>query len=154
MAEPDSEEFKEFILKNRDMIEAILNEGKARTEETVKEKVSDAGKRAKELNDTVLTILSNDDVQRHFITGCLEFMHFFESVIEATPMSPDAREVVDKFKETRDITVKNVVMTGAKDKMESIEINEVKSTPKSKAGAKTGKTGNIKVNDVKPKKKE
>lgn len=156
MADEKSEEFRRFILENREIIEAILNEdAKEKKKASKKEKLDDkkekAKTKAKEANETIISIISDDNVQQHFITGCLEFIHFFEAVIDAVPMSPETREAVNKFGETRDTTIRNIVAVGAKDKMESININEIKKEPsKSSAGKK--KAESIKINTVKKKK--
>jgi len=151
MADDHSEEFKKFILENREIIESILDEAKRSTkkasEEIIGGKVEEAKDKTKEFNDAVFRIISDDDVQRHFISGCLEFLHFFESVIEAAPLPPEVRDVVDKFEETKEKAVRNVVVTGAKDRMEKVSVDD--SKPKS--GKKKGYE-NIKVNDLSKKK--
>jgi len=127
MADTQSEEFKKFILENRDIIEKILNEGK--------EKASDADKikdNVKEFSNGIANILNDDDVQKHFITGCLEFLHFFEAVIDAAPLSPEAKEAVDNMKSAKDHAVKNVVAVNVKDKVQNIKINDVKGSGKKK----------------------
>ena len=126
--EANSEEFKKFILENREIIESILNEGRKDTEEAIKQKADEAKAKVKDVNDAVLKIVSDDDVQQHFLKGCLEFLHFFEAIIDAAPLSPEVREAVDKFEETRDKTMHNVVATGAKDKIENIKINVKKKS--------------------------
>lgn len=106
------------------MIEKILNEKK----DTVKNDV-------KTVNDAVLKIVNDDEVQKHFISGCLEFLHFFEAVLEAAPLSKNAREVVDNIKETKDNVIKNTVSVEAKNKIERIKIDNVKkATPTKKKG--------------------
>ena len=156
MADEKSEEFRRFILENREIIEAILDEDKKEKKEASKneklnKKKEEVKSKAKDANDTLISIISDDNVQQHFITGCLEFIHFFEAVIDAVPMSPETREAVNKFGETRDTTIRNIVAVGAKDKMESININEIKKEPsKSSAGKK--KAESIKINTVKKKK--
>lgn len=150
MATDQSEEFRKFILENREIVESILNEGKKKSEDLLEENVDKAKAKAKDVGDAMFTILNDDDVQKHFITGCLEFIHFFEAVVKAAPMSPEAREAVEKFEQSRDNAIKNVVMAGAKDRMESININDkTKTAPKKKA-----KVENITVRDVKSSKKE
>ncbi|MBO7351933.1 MAG: hypothetical protein J6U12_03340 [Candidatus Methanomethylophilaceae archaeon] len=154
MASDNSEEFRQFILENREIIEKILSEddkkkGKKSKKiphaEKLDEKVEDTKAKAKNLNDTILKIVSDDEVQQHFITGCLEFVHFLEAVIEAVPMSSETREVVTKFEDARDTTIRNVVAVGAKDKMENIEVKEVKKTRSSKSTSKA-KPESIKIN--------
>lgn len=153
MADMDPEEFRKFILDNREIIQSILDEGKEPTEEkTPEEKLDEALTETKEkikgLNYAALSIFSDDDVQKHFITGCLEFIHFFEAIIDAAPLSPEVREMVKKAEQARDRTIRNVVVVGAKDKMENITINDVKK-------AATGKTStlekieNISIRDIK-----
>ena len=149
MATDQSEEFRKFILENREVIESILNEGKKKTENILEENADKAKAKAKDAGDAVFTILNDDDVQKHFITGCLEFIHFFEAVVKAAPMSPETREAVEKLEGSCDNAIKNVVAVGAKDRMESININDVKtkSSPKKKE-----KVENIKINVKSPKK--
>jgi hypothetical protein len=151
MADYKSEEFRRFILENREIIETILNEDKKEKEkasdEKVEEKLEEAKTKVKDLNDAMLKIAIDEDVQKHFITGCLEFLHFFEAVIYAAPLSPEVREVVNKFEEGRDTTIRNVVSVGAKDRMENIEINDMKKQSKSSSKASTkSKPQNIKIN--------
>jgi hypothetical protein len=151
MADYKSEEFRRFILENREIIEKILNEDKKEKEkasdEKVEEKLEEAKTKVKDLNDAMLKIAIDEDVQKHFITGCLEFLHFFEAVIYAAPLSPEVREVVNKFEEGRDTTIRNVVSVGAKDRMENIEINDMKKQSKSSSKASTkSKPQNIKIN--------
>lgn len=158
MADEKSEEFRRFILENREIIEAILDEDKkekkeASKKEKLNKKKEEVKSKAKDANDTLISIISDDNVQQHFITGCLEFIHFFEAVIDAVPMSPETREAVNKFGETRDTTIRNIVTVGAKDKMESININEVKKSP-SKPSSGKKKAESIKINTVKKKKSE
>jgi len=154
MADEKSEEFRRFILENRELIETILKEEKEKlnASEKLDQKKEEAKEKAKELNDTVLSVLSDDEVQKHFITGCLEFVHLFEALIKAIPMSPDTREVVDQYEEARDKTVRNIIAVGAKDKMDNINVDEApkkQSRPKSEKK----KVESIPINDVKKKKK-
>jgi hypothetical protein len=54
---------------------------------------------------------------------------------------------VNKFEEGRDTTIRNVVSVGAKDRMENIEINDMKKQSKSSSKASTkSKPQNIKIN--------
>jgi vacuolar-type H+-ATPase subunit H len=162
MSDVKSEEFKRFILENRELIEAILNEDKEPAEkkeekpfeELKEEKLDEAKAIVKDLNDSILKIVSDEDVQKHFITGCLEFLHFFESIIDAAPLSPEVREVVDKFERTRNTTVRNVVSVGAKDKIENITINDVKKSASSTRSKTIEKIENISIRDIKDSIKE
>jgi len=130
MADTQSEEFRKFILENRDIIEKILNEGKEDLgADKCKEKIKSD---FKGFNEGVANILNDDDVQKHFITGCLEFLHFFEAVIDAAPLSPEAREAVENMKDAKDHAVKNVVAVNVKDKVQNIKINNVKGSKKKK----------------------
>ena len=154
MADDQSEEFRRFILENREIIISILAEEdgpsvKEQIKERVEESRDEVQDKAKELNEAVLKIISDDKVQKHFITGCLEFLHFFEAVIDAAPLSPEAREAVDKFEETRDSILKNMVVVGAKDKMENITINDVKAKTSSSLSKKLEKIENISIRDIK-----
>lgn len=158
MADEKSEEFRRFILENREIIEAILEEDekekkKASKNEKLNKKKEEAKTKAKEANETIISIISDDDVQQHFITGCLEFLHFFEAVIYAAPLSPETREAVNRLEEARDTTIRNIVTVGAKDKMESINANEIKKEP-SKPSSTKKKAESIKINTVKKKKSE
>lgn len=157
MADEQSEEFRRFILDNREMIEKILNEGKSEepaqpevpAEHDFDEDIARAKAKAVELNDAILKIISDDDVQKHFIVGCLEFFHFFEAVLHAAPLSPEAKEAVDKMENTFDTTVRNVVMAGAKDKMENITINDVKKKSAESYSSTKEKLENISIRDIK-----
>lgn len=159
MVDDQSEEFRKFILENREIIEKILNEGKEKSEpfdeakQEFKEYVDKTKDKTKDAGDAILKIVSDDEVQKHFITGCLEFLHFFEAVINAAPLSPEVREAVDKFEQARDTTISNVVAVGAKDKMENITINDVKpkksSTAKTAPKEKKGKVESIAIHEVK-----
>ncbi len=154
MEEDRSEEFRKFVLENRDIIESILNEGKEEEEEPslsekIDQKKEESKDKVKSMNDAVLKIISDDDVQKHFITGCLEFLHFVEAVISAAPLSPEAREAFDKFEETKDTTVRNIVVVGAKDKMENITINDVKTKTAKKTNSTIEKIENISIRDIK-----
>lgn len=154
MSDVKSEEFRRFILENRKIIETILREDsesddKKKDKGLFDEKLEEAKERTKSAGDDILRIVSDDDVQKHFITGCLEFLHFFEAVIEAAPLSPEVREAIDKFEHTRDTTIRNVVVTGAKDKMESITINDVKSETPAKKTAKPKKAESVPISDGK-----
>jgi len=121
MADERSEEFRKFILENREIIESILNdaknEAKRASDEIIGDRVDQAKDKTREFSDAVFRIVSDDDVQRHFIGGCLEFLHFFEAVLTAAPLPPEAREVADRFEETKEKAIANVVATGVKDKM-------------------------------------
>ena len=155
MAEDQSEEFRKFILENREIIEKILNEGKddsnpkEKIKEEIDDRIDDTKGKVKDVSDAVLKIVSDDDVQKHLITGCLEFLHFFEAVLNAIPLSPEARETVNKFEDARDSTIKNVVAVGAKDKMENIIINDVDPKTSSTSKKKEKKMENITINEVK-----
>ena len=152
MAEDQSDEFKKFVLENREIIEAILNEGKKpepSPQEAMELKLEQGKEKVKDLSDAILQIMSDDDVQKHFITGVLEFLHFFQSVIDAAPLSPDVREVVDKFEKTRDTTLKNVIAVGAKDTMENITINDVKNKSAASFSEAKDKLENISIRDIK-----
>ncbi len=131
MADTQSEEFRKFILENRDIIEKILDEGKDEKSDSEfgKDKIKED---VKDLSDGIARILKDDDVQKHFISGCLEFLHFFEAVIEAAPLSPEAREAADNMKEAKDHAVKNVISVNVKDKVQNIKINDVKDSGKKK----------------------
>ena len=136
MADDQSEEFKKFILDNREIIERILNEGKEEerekdVREEFEERITAAKAKAKGAGDAVFDIIGNDDVQKHLITGCLEFIHFFEAVIKAAPLSPEAREAVERMEQTRDSAIRNVVAVGAKDKMDNMKTEEPKAESKS-----------------------
>jgi len=156
MSDDKSEEFRRFVLENRDIIESILNEGKEAEEpaDPMKEHIDEAKLKSKELGDAMLKIASDDDVQKHFITGCLEFLHFFEAIINAAPLSPEMREVVDKFEATRDTTLRNIGVAGAKDKMENITINDVKKKTASNYSSTKEKIENISIRDIKDSIKE
>lgn len=154
MADDRSEEFRKFILENREIIESILNEEKEaskKAERIVSEKVDDAKEKAKDFNDTILRIMTDENVQKHFFTGCLELLHFLEAVIEAAPLSPEVRDTVSKYEAARDTTIRNIVMTGAKDRMDNIPADEPKKP--SSGTKKKGKTQSIPVNDISGKKK-
>ena len=147
MADETTEEFRRFILENREMIEKILNEDKKGTEDKFEKRTEDAKEKLIDLNNTVLQMISDDEVQRHFITGCLEFLHFFEALIAAAPLSPEARSVVDRFEDTRDTTVRNVVVVGAKDRMRNVHVdNEQTETPSERPKPKQ-KFESITIND-------
>ncbi len=154
MTDEKSEEFRRFILENRELIETILNEDKEKKEKSRKEELKEefderfdgAKTKAKDAGDVLLSIIGDDDVQKHFFTGCLEFLHFLEAVINAAPLSPEVREAVDKFEQTRDKTIKNVVSVGAKDRMDNIDVDEVKKKPSS---PRKGKMESIAINEVK-----
>ena len=155
MAETDPEEFRKFILDNREMIQSILDEGKEPEEEfktpdkILEEKLDETKMKAKELGDAMLVILNDDDVQKHFITGCLEFMHFFEAMIDAAPLSPEVRAVVDKFEDTRDKAIRNAITVGARDTMENITINDVKKAATNSKRSTIEKIENISIRDIK-----
>lgn len=123
MADAKSEDFKKFILENREMIESILNEGRQNAKDEVKA-----------VNDTVLRIVNDDEVQKHFVSGCLEFLRFFEAVLEAAPLPAEAREIVDDLRETKDKVVKNTesVKSEKKKKVERIDIKGEKKPSKKK----------------------
>ena len=142
MAGDKSEEFKKFILENREIIEDILKEDK-------KKKVDEAKTKTKDLSDAMMQVFSDDDVQKHFITGCLEFLHFIEAVICAAPLSPEVREAVDKLEEAKAKTVRNVVSVGAKDRMEKINIDDSKKPKTSTKSSTKSKPQNIKINTKK-----
>ena len=154
MVDASSEEFKKFILENRDIIQSILDEGKKpekeedkTPKEAVDEKLEETKAKLKNLNSTMLSIVGDDEVQKHFITGCLEFLHFFEALIDAAPLSPEVREVVDGYEDTLDKTVRNVVVTGVKDKMGDINVEEPK--PKNQGRSTKKKVETISIREVK-----
>lgn len=155
MAEDQSEEFRKFILDNREMIEKILNEGKEEEEkksrkdeikENLGERIGETKEKAKSTSDAILTVATDSEVQKHFITGCLEFLHFFEAVINAAPLSPEVREAVEKYQRAGDDTVRNIVSVGAQDRMASIKVDDVKPAPKKTAAKTKGET--IPINDL------
>ena len=138
MADEKSEEFRRFVLANREIIENILNEGKPdcsemrkQVRDDVDECIDETKARVIEFNNAVLQVIGDDDVQKHFIAGCLEFVHFFESVLEAMPLSPETREAVEKFHVARDNALRNVVIAGAKDKMDNLTFEDVKRSSNS-----------------------
>ena len=151
MADEKSEEFRRFILENREIIEKILKEGKE-SEEKIRDDVkedldshySETKEKLKGTGEAIFEVMSDDEVQKHFVTACLEFLHFVEAVIKAAPLSPEAREAADKFEEAKDNTVKNVVSVAAKDKMDRVKTDE----PKPKTAPKK-EPESIKINDVK-----
>lgn len=154
MTEDRSEEFRKFILENREIIESILKEADGedvpdKEKDPVKAKVDETKGKVKDVSDALLTVISNEDVQKHFITGCLEFLHFFEAVINAAPLSPEVREAVDRLEQTRDTTIQNIVAVGAKDRMENITVNDVKERPSDKASDNKEKFESISIRDVK-----
>ncbi len=162
MADDKSEEFRRFVLENREIIESILREGKEEEPDPsdvpeshdLEEDLEKTKEKAIEVSDAILKIINDDDVQKHFITGCIEFFHFLEAVIHAAPLSPDVREAVDKLEDTFDTTVRNVVVAGAKDKMENITINDVKKKSADTYTSTKDKIENISIRDIKDSIKE
>lgn len=155
MAEDQSEEFRKFILDNREIIEKILNEGKEEEKkksrkdeikENIGERIGETKDKAISTSDAILTVATDSEVQKHFITGCLEFLHFFEAVIKAAPLSPEVREAVEKYQRAGDDTVRNIVSVGAQDRMASIKIDDADPVPKKAAPKK--KSGSIPINDL------
>ena len=68
MAKDQSEEFRKFILENREIIEKILNEGKddsnpkEKIKEEIDDRIDDTKGKVKDVSDAVLKIVSDDDV--------------------------------------------------------------------------------------------
>lgn len=155
MADVDPEEFRRFILDNREIIQSILDEGRGPAEgerspdAVLEEKLSETKAKVKEMGNGILIILNDDNVQKHFITGCLEFLHFFEAVIDAAPLSPEVRAVVDKMENTCDNAVRNAVLVGTKDRFENITINDVKKRASDSAKSTKEKIESISIRDVK-----
>ena len=152
MADDQSEEFRRFILENREIIEKILNEGKEDSKtrkdeikENIGEHIDETKEKAKAASESLLTVVTDENVQKHFITACLEFLHFVEAVIEAAPLSPEVREAVNRCQDARDDTLRNIVAVGAQDRMDNLKFEETesasKSTPKKKSSS-------IPINDL------
>ena len=131
-----SDEFVRFIKENRDMIMRILAEDeeeeapesrRERFEETYVEPAKSA---FKETSDTVLKVLADDDVQKHFVTGCMEMIMCLEAMVRALPLSDEMREVVDNAEKARDSVVRKAAVSGAvattKSKAEKINVTNVK----------------------------
>ena len=116
----DDEEFQQFVESNKDRIIELMNE---QDEETFS------------LKDAVLRIMSDEDVQKHFFTACIEMMHFFESAVKVMPMSDRTREALDTVEEARDNAVRNAIMVSAKDHIENITMSDVKDDLKMVTGS-------------------
>ncbi len=107
----DDKEFEEFVNSNRDRIIELMG---AQEENTFS------------LKDAVLRIMSDEDVQKHFFTACIEMMHFFESAVDVMPMSDRTREAIKTVEKARDNAIRNAVMVSAKDHIENMTFDDVK----------------------------
>ncbi|MCQ2078652.1 MAG: hypothetical protein MJZ38_01130 [archaeon] len=148
MGEEDrnSREFVEFIRSNRDMIMKILGEEDREREpeddrtrqrsdfdrayERMEERRAEARERMHDHVSDFLKVMADDEVQKHFFTGCMEFLMCVESVFKAMPKSSEMDEVVDSFERAKKASMKNAVVAGTKaetrEKLEKVSITNIK----------------------------
>lgn len=115
----DDREFEQFVEANKDRIIELMCE----RSDTFSPK------------DAILRIMSDEEVQKHFFTACIELMHFFESAISVMPMSDKTREALENVEKARDNAVRNAIMVSAKDHIENITMDDVKDDIKMVTGS-------------------
>jgi len=98
-------DIEEFVKKNREKIEEILKqrEGSFRDRfEPKKEKAEDAMR-------SLLALLFNPDVQKHFIKAGVEVLSGIGEIIKNAPMPEEMKQNVDKAYNAKDKVVKDIV---------------------------------------------
>ena len=138
--EDKSEEFVKFIRENREIIQRILDEDPDKPAEPSPElntyfdrfqtEIEPVKQYSRDIANDFLRVLADEDVQKHFFTGCMELVSCFQAALRMLPMSEDNREIVDNAGKVKDTAVKNAAYAGikstAKSKLEKIDITSVK----------------------------
>jgi len=100
-----TEELEKIIKEQKEMIDKLINAQKASFKETFepkKEKVDDAMK-------AMFSIITNKEIQRHFVKAGVEFLSGIEELIRAVPVPDNVKETMKKASEAKDDFVKDVV---------------------------------------------
>lgn len=140
--EDRSEEFVRFIRENRDMIQRILDEDPDKPADSepepepelyfdrIQSQVEPFRDYGRQVTVDILRVLADEDVQKHFLTGTMEMMSFFQAVLRALPWSDGNTEIADGVDKVKDNAIKSAASVGikstAKSKLEKIDIKSVK----------------------------
>ena len=133
-----SEDFEKFVRENREEILHILEEDDEREEKytcpeprmTSAEDIRDSFSR---MTTEILKVMADEEVQKHFFNGCMEFIQCMEAAVKAMPLSDEMRSTVNQAGKTRDRTVRTAAKTGVKNtalsKLEKVNItNKLKKS--------------------------
>lgn len=140
--EDRSEEFVRFIRENRDMIQRILDEdpdkptdpgpepGPELYFDRIQSQVEPFREYGRQVTVDILRVLADEEVQKHFLSGTMEMMSFFQAVLRALPGSDGNTEIADGVDKVKDNAIKSAASVGikstAKSKLEKIDIKSVK----------------------------
>jgi len=105
MCDNNTEELERMIKEQREMIEKLIEAQKASFKEATepkKEKAEDAMK-------TIMSIITNKEIQKHFVKAGMEFLSGIEELIKAIPFPDSVKEKMDRASEAKDEFVRDVV---------------------------------------------
>jgi hypothetical protein len=155
MTTQETEDFKRFVLEHRDLIESILHEedGNEAEEKAVEDPIEqtkeEAKDKVKDVNGALLAVLSDENVQKYFVAGCLDLMHLFKAIVEAAPLSPEVRETVENFESASDSLLKTAAVSISRDKIENITVKEAKDQTSASVSSRIEKLENMSINSLK-----
>lgn len=154
-------ELEKFFSENRDMIEKLLKEEKEMIKDTFEEEkekmealLEEQKDKAKEAAQGVVNMITDPDVQKHFMAVGLELLMGINALMKAAPMPDSVKEMVDKAEDVRksasDNFCKNNPDCNKKPKPaapEKIEIKPVAKKPAATTKPKTSSNTKTKTSD-------
>lgn len=137
-------ELEEFFRNNKDMIERLLLGGLDTfketydEEKTMMEELAEKQKeKAKEAAQGVVNMITDPDVQKHFMAMGFEFIMGMSALMKAAPMPETIRDMAAKAEEMRKTASDNFCQSNPdcskKQKSEAPEKIEIQSVPKKQA---------------------
>ena len=116
-----SEDFERFVKEHREEILRILE-----VEDKPKSQAEEIRDNFTKAASDFMKVLADNEVQKHFFNGCMEFVMCMEAAIRSMPLPDDLRDVADQAEKARDNAVKNAAKTTAKNtakaKLEKINV--------------------------------
>ena len=98
-------DIEEFVKKNKEKIEKILNEQKS----SFKEKAEPQMKKAEDVVTGVLSLFLDPEIQKHFVKAGFEVLAGVEEFLKKAPMPDKMKETFDKASGAKETFVKDVM---------------------------------------------
>lgn len=135
-------EVERFIRENREMLERMAAYGKEFCDKTVTEgrnlaeqEVCKARGKSKEVAGEFVNMITDPEVQRHFMTAAMEIMLGVSALVHAAPMPSEFKDMFDKAEEARERTQQTAcdLTPQCSKKKQTVQKVEIKNTRKTKS---------------------
>ncbi|MCK9333506.1 MAG: hypothetical protein M0Q19_10120 [Candidatus Cloacimonetes bacterium] len=142
---PDYEDpdLERFVRENREMVKKLLELEKDLAKETLKEEkyrveelIDYQKAKTKEVAEGVVTMLTDPDVQKHFMAVGFEFFMGINALMKAAPLPSVVKDAMNKAEDIKDETSKNFCKVNPncakKPKTQKVDITDGDEKPSTK----------------------